>query len=161
MLSLIICVVLLRKICNYSAQGTFFLQITSGSSTVCLPLFKIPTCPKFIHFQKSSKWTGVKVTGILKPRFTWNHGGLSVIHAINKTALGVPKQIPIGWLTKFKLQSILRAEFFMFIICVHNGHTYYIDMCDAHCGVCVRAKEGLDRRQSESTAESENEGSIA
>ena len=140
----LICFIAYKLLTKQSRLASISVEISSGKSCILLPMIILPFCPKFYHCQIERNFSNIKVTGILQPQFSWDHGSLKITNLIDQTNLTVPNQFTILFWQGLKLRVMLRKTIYCYLVAEHGKHAFHLKLCPVSCQTCVATTNAVE-----------------
>ena len=142
MLGLICILLIIRLFYGYfssrSRQNTtqLLLEITTGNMCVMIPIHTLSLCPKNWHFQASTYFSDLYVTGILCPHLHVSWHDLRMTCAISKQSYFLASSVPVSIFMARRIRQILKQSFSAYLVLEHQGYAFHFVICPPNCVVC-------------------------
>ena len=115
------------------------LEITNGNQCLLLTIMEVPCCPKFLHFQSDQSIGKIDlISHFLKPQITVDWQGLKITNLLNGKSFPLADQFSIAPWTAYRLRSLLNSPGHAYLVCVHEGYSFYTSICSMDCKVCSK-----------------------
>ena len=113
------------------------LEITDGKSCVIINLQLLPYCPKYFHMCLNETFGDFKVTGYVKPMFSWSKCSLVITNFLVRSPLDIPNTVQLSCVTALKLSRILKSKHvYAYIVALHGMHAFHMRVCPVVCEQC-------------------------
>lgn len=97
------------------------LEITAGEQCVLVDLVQLPMCPVHLKIQLPCDIHSLSVHGYLQPKLLVSWPDFCIRNTVTNKTIDVSDTIPLLPFTAFKLRSILKCPYHVYIYKVHHG----------------------------------------
>ena len=119
-----------------ASKSILYLELTSGTVCVYVPIITLPACPSAYHFQASASISNLLVQGLWSPQLTLTWPNARVTHIQTRENTQLPTNLPLSWYQAFRTHTLINRSFSAHVVIWHCNMAHYKLFCPDNCASC-------------------------